>query len=106
MEAEALLTALAKELDKTHPSAANSLREGLAETLTVLRLGVDPSLARTLRSTKAIENMTGICRDHSSNVKRWGTGQWSHPPGRAARRPGSRDHQARHHRECPTRGAR
>jgi putative transposase len=30
------------------------LREGLAETLTVLRLGVPPTLARTLRSTNTI----------------------------------------------------
>ncbi len=36
LEAEAQLTTLARELDKTHPSAAASLREGLAETLTVL----------------------------------------------------------------------
>ena len=34
LEAEALLEALAKELDKTHPGAAGSLREGMAETLT------------------------------------------------------------------------
>ncbi len=52
--AEAELTALAAELDKTHPGAAASLREGLPETLTVLRLGVPPTLARTLRSTNAI----------------------------------------------------
>jgi putative transposase len=51
LAAEAKLTALAKELDKTHPGAAGSLREGLQETLTVLRLGVPPTLARTLRST-------------------------------------------------------
>jgi hypothetical protein len=38
----------ARELDKTHPGAAASLREGMAETLTILRLGVPPSLARTL----------------------------------------------------------
>ena len=45
--------ALAAELDRTHPGAAASLREGMAETLTVLRLGVPPTLARTLRSTNA-----------------------------------------------------
>ena len=54
LEAEAQLTALAKELDKTHPGAAGSLREGMAETLTVLRLDVPPTLARTLRSTNAV----------------------------------------------------
>ena len=36
--AEAQLEALASELDRTHPGAAGSLREGMAETLTVLRL--------------------------------------------------------------------
>ncbi len=75
LEAEALLEALAKELDKTHPGAAASLREGLAETLTVLRLGIPPTLARTLRSTNAIESMISICRDHAKNVKRWRDGQ-------------------------------
>ncbi len=55
--------ALAKELDKTHPGAASSLREGLTETLTVLRLDVPPTLARTLRSTNAIESMISISRD-------------------------------------------
>jgi putative transposase len=54
LAAEAELTALAAELDKTHPGAAASLREGMAETLTVLRLGIPPTLARTLRSTNAI----------------------------------------------------
>ena len=72
--AEAELTTLAAELDKTHPGAAGSLREGLDETLTVLRLGVPPTLARTLRSTNAIESMISICRDHSANVKRWRDG--------------------------------
>jgi putative transposase len=75
LEAEAQLTALAKELDKTHPGAAGSLREGMAETLTVLRLEVPPTLARTLRSTNAVESMISISRDHSRNVKRWRDGQ-------------------------------
>ena len=75
LQAEALLEALAKELDKTHPGAAGSLREGMAETLTVLRLDVPPTLARTLRSTNAVESMISISRDHSRNVKRWRDGQ-------------------------------
>jgi transposase-like protein len=74
LAAEALLEALAAELDKTHPGAAGSLREGLAETLTVLRLGVPPTLARTLRSTNAVESMISICRHHARNVKRWRDG--------------------------------
>ena len=75
LAAEAELNALAAELDRTHPSAAASLREGMAETLTVLRLGVPPTLARTLRSTNAIESMISICREHARNVKRWRDGQ-------------------------------
>ncbi len=74
LKAEGLLTALAAELDKTHPGAAASLREGMAETLTILRLGVPPTLARTLRSTNTIESMIEICREHSKNVKRWRDG--------------------------------
>jgi putative transposase len=75
VEAEALLTALARELDRAHPGAAASLREGMAETLTILRLGVPPTLARTLHSTNPIESMIEICREHSRNVKRWRDGQ-------------------------------
>ena len=75
LAAEAQLEALARELDKTHPGAAASLREGLAETLTVLRLDVPPTLARTLRSTNGIESMISICREHAGNVKRWRDGQ-------------------------------
>lgn len=58
----------------SHPGAAASLREGLAETFTVARLDVAPVLARSLRSTNAIESMISIGRDHSSNVKRWRDG--------------------------------
>jgi transposase-like protein len=75
LAAEADLEALARQLSKAHPGAAASLREGLAETLTIGRLGVPPTLARTLRSTNAIESMIEICRDHSANVKRWRDGQ-------------------------------
>jgi hypothetical protein len=73
--AQAELEALARELDRSHPGAAGSLREGLAETLTIGRLGVPPTLARTLRSTNSIESMIEICRDHAANVKRWQDGQ-------------------------------
>jgi hypothetical protein len=74
LKSEGLLAELARELDKTHPGAAASLREGMAETLTILRLGVPPTLARTLRSTNPIESMIEICREHSKNVKRWRDG--------------------------------
>lgn len=71
LDAQAQLEELAKELAKTHPGAAGSLREVLPETLTILRLDVPPTLARTLRSTNAIESMISICREHAKNVKHW-----------------------------------
>lgn len=71
---QAQMEALAAELDRSHPGAAASLREGLAETFTVARLGVPPTLARTVRSTNPIESMIEICRDHCTNVKRWKNG--------------------------------
>ena len=73
--AQAELETLARELERSHPGAAASLREGLAETLTIGRLGVPPTLARTLRSTNSVESMIAICRDHAANVKRWRDGQ-------------------------------
>jgi putative transposase len=73
--AQAQLEALASELDRTHPGAAASLREGMTKTLTVLRPGVPPTLARTLRRTNSIESMISIVRTHSRNVKHWQNGQ-------------------------------
>ena len=75
LTAESDLRALAADLKKTHPGAAGSLLEGLTETLTVVRLDLPPILRSTLRSTNAIESMIEICRDHSSNVKRWRDGE-------------------------------
>jgi hypothetical protein len=62
---------LATELDKTHPEAAGSLREGLDEMFTVRRLGIDGTLARTLVCTNMIESMISIARTTTRNVKRW-----------------------------------
>jgi hypothetical protein len=59
--AQAELEALARELNRSHPGAATSLREGLAETLTITRLGVPPTLARTLRSTNSIWVLSLAC---------------------------------------------
>jgi putative transposase len=68
------LGVLADELQRTHPGAAASLREGLKETLTLQRLGIDGRLWRTLSSTNPIESMIEICRRTSRNVKRWSSG--------------------------------
>jgi transposase-like protein len=52
-------------------SAAASLREGLDETLSVLRLGLPKTLCRTFSTTNAIENLNGTLRRVTRNVKRW-----------------------------------
>ena len=72
--AERRLMQLAAGLERTHPGAAASLREGLAETLTLQRLGVTGTLYRTLRSTNAIENLNGLVGDFVRNVRRWRDG--------------------------------
>lgn len=40
-EAEGALRNLAIKIGRTHPDAAASLNEGLAETITINRLGID-----------------------------------------------------------------
>lgn len=69
------LERLARSLEREHPGAAASLREGLEETLTVQRLGIDGALYLTLRSTNPIENLNGAVAHHTRNVKRWRDGQ-------------------------------
>ena len=54
-----------------HEDAAGSLREGMEETLTVLKLNLSPSLRRSMATTNAIENTMGTIRRVSRNVKRW-----------------------------------
>lgn len=69
------LERLARSLEREHPGAASSLREGLEETLTTRRLGIDGALYLTLRSTNPIENLNGAVAHHTRNVKRWRDGQ-------------------------------
>ena len=69
------LELLAGELSRSHPGAAGSLREGMAETLTIQRLGVTGSLTRTICSTNPIESMIECVRRTARNVKRWSSGE-------------------------------
>ena len=68
------LRVLASELERSHPGAAASLREGLEETLTLTRLGIRGRLKKTLASTNPIESMIEMVRRTSRNVKRWQSG--------------------------------
>ena len=69
------LERLANSLAKNHPGAAASLREGLDETLTLITLGIDGALYRTLRTTNPIENLNGLIAHYTANVKRWRDGE-------------------------------
>jgi len=68
------LQLLAGELERSHPGAAASLREGMEETLTLARLGIKGNLKKTLESTNACESMIECVRRSSRNVKRWQSG--------------------------------
>lgn len=68
------LERLANSLAKPHPGAAASLREGMDETLTLIRLGVEDALYKTLRTTNPIENLNGRIAAHTRNVTRWRDG--------------------------------
>jgi putative transposase len=52
-------------------AAAASLREGLEETLTILKLDTPPALRKIFATTNAIENLMGSIRKTTRNVKRW-----------------------------------
>jgi putative transposase len=72
--AEQRLELLASELERTWPDAAGSLREGMSETLTLMRLRITGQLAKTLCSTNPCESMIEIVRYTQRNVKRWQDG--------------------------------
>ena len=79
--ARRLLDNLARRLEDQHPGAAASLREGLDETLTVMRLGLPENLERVLSSTNLIENLFSRVREIGRRVRRWQSGtmvlRWS-----------------------------
>jgi putative transposase len=70
-EARQALFKLHDELIAVDPSAAGSLAEGMAETLTVIELGITPRLRRPLSSTNGIESSFSIAERICSQVKRW-----------------------------------
>jgi putative transposase len=69
--ARRLLQNLARRLEPEYPGAAGSLREGLDETLTVMRLNLPEGLERVLSSTNLIENLFSRVREIARRVKRW-----------------------------------
>jgi transposase-like protein len=70
-EGMARMRKLAEQLEREHPQAAASLREGLEETFTVNRADVPPSLHRCLATTNIIESPQAGVRKKTANVSRW-----------------------------------
>lgn len=68
------LKTTARWLERLNPDAAASLREGLEETLTVVRLGVPELLRRTLATTNPIESALSVAQNVTRRVKRWREG--------------------------------
>jgi len=73
--AKRLLQDLARRLDGEYPSAAESVREGLEDTLTIIGLHLSPALRRSLSTTNAAESLISRTRHVKRNVKRWRGGQ-------------------------------
>src|SRR5262249_6244959 len=73
-EGAARLEKEAKALEKAYPSAAASLREGLAEMFTVSRLGLPTPLQRCLGSTNVIESTFSGTRSRTRRISHWQSG--------------------------------
>lgn len=74
-EAEKELQAIVRWLDGISPMAARSLREGLDETLTLQKLGINTRLAHCLSSTNMIESCFAHSGSMTQRVKHWRDGR-------------------------------
>jgi putative transposase len=73
-EGRAKLEQYASRLEREHPDAAASLREGLDELFTINRLGLPSKLRRCLGTTNLIDNGHSAARDRMRRVKHWQSG--------------------------------
>ena len=70
-ESKGALMRLHQELERFNVSAANSLLEGLEETLTIHHLGLAPEIARSLTTTNCIEAVMSQLGSYTDKVDRW-----------------------------------
>ena len=70
-EALGALETLHRELEDRNQSAADSLAEGLDETLTLHRLGVYGVLGRSLKTTNCLESVNGLVEERCAKVDHW-----------------------------------
>lgn len=73
-DGEQKLEGLARWLERDHPSAAASLREGMREMFTINRLGLPPRLRRCLGSTNIIDSTHSGGRQKTRRVTNWKNG--------------------------------
>jgi len=73
-EAEAALAGLVKELETLNPTAANSLKEGMSDTLTLHKLGLNQILVRSFSTTNCIESILAQVEQYTQRVDRWRSG--------------------------------
>lgn len=73
-DGEQKLEQLARWLEREHPSAAASLREGLTEMFTINRLGLPPRLRKCLGSTNVIDSTHSGMRQKTRRVTNWRNG--------------------------------
>ena len=70
-EATVALKRIHQDLEKINISAANSLMEGIDETLTIHNLGLSVELARSLSTTNCIEGFMSQIAAYTDKVDRW-----------------------------------
>jgi transposase-like protein len=73
-QAKKQLLTTSRWLERLNPAAANSLREGMEETLTVVKLGLPELLRQTLATTNPIESALSVTRTVTGRVTRWRDG--------------------------------
>jgi transposase-like protein len=77
-EAKAALSKIRKELVMVNQSAAQSLDEGLEETLTLHRLGLFEELGKSFKTTNVIESIQARIGQHTDKVDYWRNSDQKH----------------------------
>jgi transposase-like protein len=70
-KARSKMESLARWAGNINPDMAGSVREGLDETLTIIKLEVSPLLYKTLYSTNPIESLNSTFERFTHRVKKW-----------------------------------
>jgi transposase-like protein len=69
--AKAALRQVERDIRLLNESAANSLKEGLEETLTLHRLGLFEELGRNFKTTNCMESLMSLVGQHTDKVDHW-----------------------------------